>query len=38
MYRKPEDAWGLQVWKGDPPEEEVEKSLAAYDAFYDAAP
>lgn len=34
VYRTPGDAWGLQVWKGDLPEEEVQRSLAAYDAFY----
>jgi N-formylglutamate amidohydrolase len=37
VYRTPEDAWGLQVWKGDLPPEVVERSLEAYDAFYAAA-
>lgn len=36
VYRKPEDAWGLTVWNGDPPSEMFEKSLAQYDAFYSA--
>ena len=36
-YRTPEDAWGLTVWKGELPETVVERSLAAYDAFYDNA-
>ena len=34
VYRIPADAWGLQVWQDDPPEEIFERSLAAYDAFY----
>ncbi|MCC5908568.1 MAG: N-formylglutamate amidohydrolase [Balneolaceae bacterium] len=34
VYRTPEDAWGLKVWKEKPDEEEVEKSLAIYDKFY----
>lgn len=34
VYRRPEDAWGLHIWKDDLPEEEVERSLAGYDAFY----
>jgi N-formylglutamate deformylase len=36
VYRTPEDAWGLRVWKGHPPQELFERSLAEYDAFYDA--
>jgi len=35
VYLKPEDAWGLNVWKERPPDEVVERSLAEYDAFYD---
>lgn len=35
VYRVPEDAWGLEVWKGDPPHELFERSLAEYDAFYE---
>jgi hypothetical protein len=34
VYRAPEDAWGLQVWKQPLPDEIVERSLAEYDAFY----
>jgi N-formylglutamate amidohydrolase len=34
VYVKPDDAWGLQVWKHDPPEGLVQRSLAEYDAFY----
>jgi N-formylglutamate amidohydrolase len=37
VYRKPEDAWGLQVWQGDLPEDIVEESLAEYDGFYREA-
>ena len=36
IYLKPEDAWGLQVWRQALPDEEVETSLANYDAFYTA--
>ncbi len=36
VYRTPEDAWGLTVWKDDPPEELFETSLAEYDLFHDA--
>jgi N-formylglutamate amidohydrolase len=35
VYLKPEDAWGLQVWRSELPEEEVRGSLAIYDAFYE---
>ena len=35
VYRTPEDAWGLQVWKDSIPRAEVERSLQEYDAFYD---
>lgn len=34
VYRGPEDAWGLHVWKRPLPKEVVERSLAQYDAFY----
>ena len=37
VYRTPEDAWGLEVWRRPPPEELVERSLAEYDAFYAEA-
>jgi hypothetical protein len=36
VYRTPEDAWGLEVWKGDLAPEIAERSLAEYDAFYEA--
>jgi len=36
VYRTPEDAWGLEVWNGDLAPEIVERSLAEYDAFYEA--
>ena len=36
VYRKPEDAWGLTVWKEDPPDSVFERSLSEYDAFYGA--
>ncbi len=35
VYRTPEDAWGLTVWKDDPPDEMFETSLSQYDHFYD---
>lgn len=34
VYRRPEDAWGLQMWSAEPDENHVARSLAAYDAFY----
>ncbi len=34
VYKKPEDAWGLQVWKGELNEEVVKESLNLYDDFY----
>lgn len=34
VYRTPDDAWGLTVWKDEPPEAIFERSLAEYDAFY----
>lgn len=34
VYRKPEDAWGLQVWQGDLPDELAKQSQAQYDDFY----
>jgi N-formylglutamate deformylase len=35
VYREPEDAWGLQVWKEPLPAGILARSLALYDAFYD---
>jgi N-formylglutamate deformylase len=38
IYRRPEDAWGLDLWPeadgGGLPDDAVERSLAHYDAFY----
>ena len=36
VYRTPDDAWGLTVWKDVPQNGIFERSLAEYDAFYDA--
>lgn len=36
VYRRPADAWGLEVWRQPPPGEVVERSLAIWDAFYAA--
>ena len=35
IYRKPEDAWGLQVWKEALPEELAKESMMRYDKFYE---
>jgi len=35
VYVRPEDAWGLEIWKSKPPEEVVKRSLAEYDKFYE---
>lgn len=37
VYLKPETAWGLRVWKTDPPADMIVRSLAEYDAFYTEA-
>ncbi len=34
VYQRPEDAWGLEIWKGPLPRSEVEASLGIYDDFY----
>ncbi len=34
VYREPDDAWGLQVWKAPLSAEIIARSLAEYDAFY----
>jgi hypothetical protein len=34
VYLKPENAWGLQVWKTGPSANIIARSLAEYDAFY----
>lgn len=36
IYLSPADAWGLQVYAETPPNEVIQRSLASYDAFYDA--
>ena len=37
IYRRPEDCWGLDVWRGGVLSDELfEGSLETYDAFYDA--
>ena len=35
VYLKPEDAWGLQVWKAELPDSEAQESYKAYDKFYE---
>ena len=35
VYRRPEDAWGLGVWKEEPGEGVARRSLVSYDVFYD---
>lgn len=36
VYRRPEDCWGLHVWRSNPlPDDVAAGSLAVYDAFYD---
>lgn len=34
VYQKPEDAWGLDLWKDDLPVAIVDESLEQYDRFY----
>jgi len=34
VYLRPEDAWGLQVWKGELPEDVFGRSREVYEAFY----
>ena len=36
VYRSPADAWGLRVWHKPPSDAVIERSLAGYDAFYEA--
>ena len=35
VYRTPEDAWGLNLWRSEPDTAFVEGSLSEYDAFYE---
>ncbi len=37
VYQRPEDAWGLNVWRESPSSAVVAASLAEYDALYAAA-
>ena len=37
VYRLPEDAWGLKVWKNELPGEAAERSMQLYHDFYAAA-
>lgn len=34
IYLKPEDAWGLHVWRESLPQDEIQESLRNYDKFY----
>ena len=34
VYREPDDAWGLHVWREPPTDEQVERSRRLHDAFY----
>ena len=34
VYVSPDDAWGLHVWKSEPPPTLIDGSLAIYDEFY----
>lgn len=34
VYRTPEQAWGLEVWRRPPPAEVVERSMAVHRRFY----
>jgi N-formylglutamate deformylase len=34
VYRRPEDAWGLELWSEEPDDGLIGRSLALYDAFY----
>ena len=35
VYLTPDDAWGLDVWREPPTREDLQVSLAEYDAFYE---
>jgi N-formylglutamate deformylase len=34
VYEHPDDAWGLTVWKGQLPDDEIERSRQLHDEFY----
>jgi N-formylglutamate amidohydrolase len=36
VYQRPDDAWGLDLWRVPPSIEEIERSRHLYDEFYDA--
>jgi N-formylglutamate deformylase len=36
VYKTPEDAWGLDLWKEELPQDVVDRSVQEYDAFYVA--
>jgi N-formylglutamate deformylase len=36
VYRTPDDAWGLELWREALPDQAVERSLSEYDSFYEA--
>ena len=36
VYRVPDDAWGLSVWRAEPSDDVVRRSLEEYDGFYAA--
>ncbi len=35
VYRSPEDAWGLHLWREPPTERMIARSLVIYDRFYE---
>jgi hypothetical protein len=37
VYMTPDDAWGLDVWKRKLSRDQIERSLACYDEFYETA-
>lgn len=34
VYREPEDAWGIDVWTDQPTDQQIERSLEAWDSYY----
>ena len=36
IYKTPEDAWGLNVWKGEIAQDIIDETTAQYIAFYDS--
>ena len=37
VYKDPESAWGLEVWKALPSQEVIQRSLEKYNDFYSSA-